>query len=416
MFHPVSLFIGLRYTRAKRRNHFISFMSFTSMIGIALGVAVLITVLSVMNGFDHEIRERIFGMARQVTVSAYSGNLTHWQELQTTVTHYPGVLYEAPFVQSQGMLTEGGLVRPVLIYGIQPSQEKNMSILADKFVAGNLEVLQPGKFGIVIGQKIADSLGLQVGDKVNLVTPSVSVTPMGVAPRFKRFTVVGVFKIGNGFDFDSSLAYLNMQDAQALFQMGDSISGLRLKINDLYEAPLLAKNLSRTLSDDYLVSDWTQDYGAFFSAIKMEKTMMFLMLLLIVAVAAFNLVSSLVMVVNDKRSDIAILRTFGATPRTILTIFIVQGTVIGLVGTLLGLIGGVALAENATAIVSGLQHLFQVQLIASDVYYVDYLPSQLLWSDVIKICCAAFIMSLLATLYPAWDASRTQPAEALRYE
>ena len=416
MFRPVSLFIGLRYTRAKRRNHFVSFMSFSSMIGIALGVAVLITVLSVMNGFDEEIRHRIFGMARQITVSAYGGNLDHWQPLDQEIKQQAGVVATAPFVSSQGLLTNDGSVRPVMIYGIDPAREAAVSILASKMVAGSLKSLKAGGFGIVIGQKLADSLGVSVGDYINLVTPTATVTPAGVIPRFKRFKVVGLFTIGNGFDFDTTLAYLNMKDAQTLFQMGHTISGIRIKATDLYAAPALAKTISHALSDDYAVSDWTQDFGAFFAAIKMEKTMMFLMLLLIVAVAAFNLVSSLVMVVNDKRADIAILRTFGATPRLILYTFIVQGTVIGLTGTLLGLAGGIFLATHATEIVSGIQALFHVQLISSDVYYVNYLPSKLDWLDVTKICLASFGMTLLATLYPAWDASRTEPATALRYE
>lgn len=416
MFRPVSLFIGLRYTRAKRRNHFVSFMSFSSMIGIALGVMVLITVLSVMNGFDAEIRHRIFGMARQITVSAYSGNVQNWQSLQQELDHQPGVVATAPFVGNQGLLTADGAVKPVLIYGIDPQAESRVSILAEKMVEGRLSNLTPGSFGMVIGQKLADSLGIGVGDYVNLVTPNATVTPAGIVPRFKRFKIVGLFKIGNGFDFDTSLAYMSLKDAQTLFQMNRGITGIRLKTTDLYQAPALAKRISHALADNYLVSDWSQDFGAFFAAIKMEKTMMFLMLLLIVAVAAFNLVSSLVMVVNDKRADIAILRTFGATPTMILTIFMVQGMVIGVIGTLLGLLGGVWLAHHATEIVSGIQHLFHVQLIASDVYYVDYLPSKLDWSDVTKVCLAAFSMTLLATVYPAWDASRTEPAQALRYE
>ncbi len=416
MFYPLELFIGLRYTRAKRRSNFISFMSFSSMIGIALGVMVLITVLSVMNGYDYEIRHRIFGMARQITISSYAGNLNGWQPLEKNVDQMPEVVSSAPFVQNQGLLTNQGLVRPVAVFGINPAQEKNLSILSSKFVTGKLDNLMPGSFGIVIGQKLADQLGVSIGDKINLVTPTATITPAGIMPRFKRFTVVGVFKIGNGFDFDSSLAYINLQDAQALFQMGNAISGLQLKINDLYQAPAISKKISHALHDDYLVGNWTQDFGAFFSAIKMEKSMMFLMLLLIIAVAAFNLVSSLVMVVNDKRSDIAILRTLGATPRSILKIFIIQGSIIGCIGTALGLLGGILLATHVTQAVNLIQNLFHVQLFASDVYYVDYLPSRLNGMDVLKVCGAALIMSLIATLYPAWDASRTQPAQALRYE
>ena len=416
MFHPLSFFIGLRYTRAKRRNNFISFMSFSSMIGIALGVMVLITVLSVMNGFDYEIKHRIFSMARQITVSNFAGNLDDWQGVQKEVKKNPEVLETAPFVMNQGLVSNQGLVRPVMVFGVDPAQEAKISILSEKVVAGKFSQIAPGSFGVAIGQQLADDLGLSLGDKLTLVTTSGTFTPAGFMPRFKRFKVDAIFKIGNGFDFDSSLAYINLHDAQALFEMGQSVSGVRLKIKDLYAAPALATEISHQLHDEYFVSNWTKEFGAFFSAIKMEKSMIFLMLLLIIAVAAFNLVSSLVMVVNDKRADIAILRTLGATPRTILMIFIVQGSIIGFVGTLIGLISGLLLASHVTEIVNGIQHLFHVQLIATGVYYVDYLPSRIEWSDVFLICGAALGMSFLATLYPAWDASRTEPAEALRYE
>lgn len=416
MFHPIEFFIGLRYTRAKRRNHFVSFMSFSSMIGIALGVMVLITVLSVMNGFDYEIRHRVLGMAKQITISSYAGNLSDWQTVQQQVRTMPDILASAPFVESQGLLSGQGMVRPVAVFGIDPKEESKLSILPQKMIAGSLDQLIPGQFTIVLGQKLASQLGVTIGDKINLVTTTPTVTPLDIMPRFKRFTVAGIFKIGNGFEYDSSVAYINLHDAQVLFQMGAGVSGLQLKIANTYQAPDFAKKIMTQLHYHYVVSDWTEEFGAFFSAIKMEKSMMFLMLLLIIAVAAFNLVSSLVMVVNDKRSDIAILRTLGATPRTILTIFIVQGSVIGLVGTLLGLIFGILLASHVTGLVDWIQHAFHVQLIASDVYYVDYLPSRIEWPDVAKITFAALAMSLLATLYPAWDASRTQPAQALRYE
>ncbi len=416
MFYPIALFIGLRYTRAKRRNHFISFISLTSMIGIALGVAVLITVLSVMNGFDQEIRSRIFGMANHMTINTLDGRLLNWQGLADEVKQYPGVIATAPFVSGQGMLLNRGLNHPSIITGVDPSQEAKVSIIAQKMVGGNFNALQPGQFDIIIGAQLAQSLGVDLGDKVTLLIPSVAVTPLGVMPRYKPFTVVGIFKVGNGFGFDSDLGYINIKDAQALFQLGNAVSGLRLKLTDLYLAPKLTQAISQKLPTNYLVSNWTYDYGSLFHAIQLEKTMMFLILLLLVAVAAFNLVSTLVMVVTDKRSDIAILRTLGATPRTILAIFMVQGSIVGLVGTLLGLIGGVSLALNVTKIVNGIQNIFHVQLLSSNIYYVNYLPSQLLWSDVFNISITALLMSLLATLYPAWRAARTQPAEALRYE
>lgn len=416
MFKPVSLFIGLRYTRAKKRNHFISFISLTSMIGIALGVAVLITVLSVMNGFDEQIRNRVFAMAQQVTVRSFSGNLTNWNNLSDQLTHFPGVTGVAPFVAGQGLLTSEGQNSPIIVQGIFPDKESAVSDLANKVVKGSLNNLQANQYGIVIGQKLAETLGLIVGDKVTLLIPSATVTPLGVFPQMRRFTVAGIFKVGNGFGFESELAYINLNDAQKLFMMNSGISGLQLKLHDLYAAPQITQQLMQQLPAGYQVSDWTQDYGAFFQAVKLEKTMIFYILVLIIAIAAFNLVSTLVMVVNDKRADIAILRTLGATPNMILATFMVQGMIIGVVGTLLGLIGGLFLALHATEIVNAIQNIFHVQLLSSDVYFVDYLPSQVQPLDVIKICSIAFLMSLVATIHPAWTAARTQPAEALRYE
>jgi lipoprotein-releasing system permease protein len=386
------------------------------MMGIALGVAVLITVLSVMNGFDQEIRSRIFGMANQVTVSSISGSITHWEALEADLTHYPGVTGVAPFVSGQGILVSQGLTHPVMLTGISPARETKVSMISQKMVTGSFANLTSGSFGIILGAKLAASLGVGIGDKVTLLIPSATITPLGVMPRFKVFKVVGIFQIGNGFGFDSELAFLHLQDAQNLFQLGNAVTGLRLKLTDLYAAPGISQALSNKLPPNYAITNWTQDYGSLVHAIALEKTMMFLILLLLIAVAAFNLVSTLVMVVTDKRADIAILRTLGATPRTILAIFMVQGTIVGLVGTLLGVIGGVILALNATQMVNFIETAFHVQLLSSDVYYVNFLPSQLAWPDVFHISIAALAMSLVATLYPAWRAARTQPAEALRYE
>lgn len=416
MFKPLSIFIGLRYTRAKRRNHFISFISLSSMLGIALGVAVLITVMSVMNGFDEAIKSRILGMARQVTVSTYTGVLRDWQKMVQRVSHYPQVVAAAPFVTGQGMLANQGQVSPVMVTGIVPAEEQKVSILGHKMLDGSLTDLKPQRFGIVLGVNLADRLGLGVGSKVTLVTPQATPTPAGVIPRFKRFTVVGIFKVGNGAGFDDQAAFIHQTDAQALFQLRGAVSGIRLKLQDIYDARQLTQQLQKDLAGDYLVSNWTQEYGAFFSAISLEKTMMFLILTLIIAVAAFNLVSSLVMVVTDKKADIAILRTLGASPAMIMRIFMVQGCIVGIVGTVLGLVGGVILALNVTGLVSWIEATFHIQLLSSDVYYVNYLPSKLIWSDVMRIAFMALGMSLIATIYPAWRASRTQPAEALRYE
>ncbi|MEM1243890.1 MAG: lipoprotein-releasing ABC transporter permease subunit [Pseudomonadota bacterium] len=417
MFNPVSIYIGLRYTQAKRRNHFISFISLTSMLGIALGVTVLITVLSVMNGFDNEIRSRVLEMAPQVVVRNDGGAMQNWQHWQRRIRQLPDVNAVVPFIAGQGMLTHEGLVYPAVVNGIEPKQEKTISQLGNKMVAGSLSDLKPGQFGIILGQTLADNLDLSVGDKVMLVTPEASLSPIGIVPRYKRFKVVGIFNAGNGFGFDSQLAFIDFKDAQVLYQLQPGeVSGLRLKVSNFYHAPMIAAAIAAKLPTHFFVANWTQTYGALFKAIKLEKNMMFLILLLIVAVAAFNLVSTLVMVVNDKRADIAILRTFGATPRTIMVIFIVQGFIVGVIGTILGLLGGLLLASNVTSVVNVIEKYFHVQLLSSSVYFVNYLPSKIIPSDVIHICIAAFLLSLIATIYPAWRASRTQPAEALRYE
>ncbi len=416
MFRPAAIFIGLRYTRAKRRNHFISFISLMSMFGIALGVLVLITVLSVMNGFDREIKKRVFSLWPPITVSGVSGYISNWHEVQRIIDDNPSVIATAPFVSGQILLTDNGQVQPAMLNGIDPAQEKRLSALAKKVVQGHLTDLVAGGFGIVLGEDLANRLGVMLGDKVTVVTTQMSISPAGAIPRFKRFTVVGIFHAGSGFGFDISLAFIHLADSQILFQMGKSVSGLHANIKNIYAAQKVGDELAETLGPSARISDWTQQFGPFFSAVKLEKTMMFFILMLIVAVAVFNLVCSLVMVVNDKESDIAILRTIGATPRLIVAIFVVQGAIIGVVGTVLGVIGGIALALNVTAIVAWIERVFHVQFLSSSVYYVNYLPSELLFSDVIQISAVALLLSLLATLYPAWRASRTEPVEALRYE
>ena len=416
MFRPAALFIGLRYTRAKRRNNFISFISLVSMIGIALGVMVLITVLSVMNGFDREIRSRVFSMVPAITVSSLSGAIPHWETMQQKVLGFQGVKAAAPFVTSEVLLNYGGSVQPSLLSGILPDQEANITALADKMVQGHLSDLKPGSFTIVLGEGLAQQLNVSVGDKVTLMTPQVTMSPAGVMPRFKRFTVVGIFRAGNGFGFDRAMGFVHLNDAQRLNGMGAYVTGLHLKINNIYAAPNLALDMMDTFSPDITVTTWADQFGEFFHAVQMEKTMMFFILLLIIAVAAFNLVSTLVMVVNEKQADIAILRTFGATPGTILSIFMVQGGLIGIFGTLLGVLSGVLLAYNVTDIVNFIEHVFHVQLISSNVYFVNYLPSEIQWPDVIKISLASLVLSLLATLYPAWRASKLDPVESLRYE
>ncbi len=416
MFRPFALYIGLRYTRAKKHNHYISFISLISILGIALGIAVLITVLSVMNGFDYEIHNHIFNMANQVAVSDVSGVMTDWHKLSKKISTLDDVRAVAPFISEQGMLTNAGVTSGVMLSGVLPQLETQVSKIGDKMVQGNITALKPGAFGIILGQELADNLQLSLGDQVTLVTPKATQTPIGILPRFKRFKVVGIFQIGGGFGFDSSLALIHLNDAQKLFQLGAGISGLRLRISNLYIAPKVSDELIKMLPERYMVTNWTQQYGQYFKAISMEKTMMFVILLFIIAVAAFNLVSGLVMTVTDKQADIAILRTLGASPKTILTIFILQGSIIGIIGTLLGVIGGIILALNAPQIVANIEHAFHTHFISASVYFIDYLPSRLDWRNVLHVSLAALIMSLLATIYPAWKAARTQPAEALRYE
>jgi len=416
MFKPAALFIGLRYTRAKRRNSFISFISLASMLGIALGVAVLITVLSVMNGFDQEIQKRVFSMVSPITVSSDTGYLKDWQGLQKIVAEIPAISASAPFVNGEVLLNYSGGVQPALITGILPAEEPKVSQIATKMIKGKLGDLEAGKFGIILGESLANRLSADIGDKVTVVIPQVSLSPAGVIPRFKRFTVVGIFRAGGGFGFDAGLGYIHMVDAQRLLGLGDDVTGLHLNTPNVYAAPRLADNLESQLSSTANITTWADQFGEFFHAVKLEKTMMFLILLLIIAVAAFNLVATLVMVVNEKQSDIAILRTFGATPGMIMSIFIIQGGLVGLFGTLLGLIGGLLLASNATAIVNGIQDLFHVQFLSSNVYFVNYLPSQIQASDIVTICLVSLLLSLLATIYPAWHASRMDPVESLRYE
>lgn len=414
MFRPLSVFIGMRYTRAKRRNHFISFISLTSMVGLALGVLVMILVLSVMNGFDRELRTRILGMVPHATISSYQP-IDDWRGLADRVQSHPEVEAVAPFTQLQGMLTHSGGVQPVLVNAVLPEAEKNVSIIEQHMVEGSLADLKDGEFGIVIGEISARRFRVAIGDKLTFILPEASVTPAGVFPRLKRFTVVGVFKVGA--ELDSSLALIHVGDAARLSRwQPNQVEGVRLKLKDLFQAPEVAWRIAGQLGDDYMARDWTRSHGSLFQAIQMEKTMIALLLLLIVAVAAFNIISTLVMVVTDKKADIAILRTLGMTPQQIMLVFMVQGSVIGVVGTLIGGVLGVVAALNVTEWVAGLESLLGRKFLSSDVYFINYLPSQLRVEDVVLICSAALSMSFLATLYPAWRAARTQPAEALRYE
>jgi len=415
MFRPLELFIGLRYTRAKRRNHFISFISASSMLGIMLGVTALITVLSVMNGFHKEVRERILGMASHATILGLEGGLKEWPRVMELAAQHPRVVGSAPFVEVQAMLAGPRRASGALVRGVVPELEPRVSDVGEKMREGRFDALQPGQWGIVLGRELAAVLGVQMGGKVTLLVPQLNVTPAGMMPRFKGFTVVGIFEVGMG-EYDSGVALVHAEDAAKLLRLEEGMSGVRLKLDDMYLAPAVVRELANRLPGIYRVSDWTQQHRNFFAALQTEKRMMGLILFLIVAVAAFNIVSTLVMVVTDKQSDIAILRTLGASSGSVMAIFIVQGATLGLLGTLLGIAGGIALSLNLEAIVKGIEDAFGVQFLDPNIYYISRLPSDLHWSDVGLISITAFVITLLATLYPAWRASRVQPAEALRYE
>lgn len=416
MFQPYQLYVGLRYTRAKRRNHFISFISMISILGIALGVTALITVTSVMNGFEQEMRERIVGATSHATITSFDDTLEDWESISVLASENKDVIGVAPYVEGQVMLVNSGRSTGALIRGILPSAEPAVSELATSMLrdADISTSLEPGEYGILLGKDLAAYLGLYEGDKVTVITPEASVTPMGFVPRMKRFTVTGVFSFGM-YQYDRNLAVMHAADSAKLLRLKASYSGVRLKLQDASLAPIIASEIRSRIGFDYYVSDWTQQNKNYFMAVKLEKTMMFIILSMIVAVAAFNIVSTLVMAVQDKQSDIAILRTQGATPGSIMSIFLVQGTLIGVLGTVAGLVGGILLAHNIDVVVPFIER-FTGPVLDPEVYYIDEMPSDLRIPDVIKIGIVSFSLSVLATLYPAWRASRTDPAEALAYE
>ncbi|MFK8333148.1 lipoprotein-releasing ABC transporter permease subunit [Pseudomonas sp. BJa5] len=414
MFRPLSIFIGARYTRAKRRNHFISFISMTSMIGLSLGVLAMIVVLSVMNGFQREMSARILGMVPHASILGVQP-LDAWQPVADAALKNPRVIAAAPLTEMEGMLSYKGAMQPIQVSGIDPAQEGKVSIVGQHIVQGSLQGLQPGEYGVVIGEITARRFRLNVGDKLTLIVPEVSSAPGGITPRMQRLNVVGVFKVGA--ELDGSMAYIHMADAAQMQRwQPNQVQGVRLKLKDLYEAPQVSKAIAASLGGEYRADDWSHTQGSLFSAMKMEKTMIGLLLLMIIAVAAFNIIATLIMVVNDKGADIAILRTIGATPAQIMGTFMVQGTLIGIVGTLIGGVLGVIAALNVSQIVGWLERVSGQHIFTSDVYFISSLPSELQWGDVALICSAGLVMSFLATLYPAWRASQVEPAYALRYE
>lgn len=412
---PYELLLGFRYTRAKRRNGFISFISLSSMLGIALGVTALITVLSIMNGFQEELRDRILGMTAHMTINERTDRLEDWQTLYNQVINQPHVEGAAPNIMEQGMLTMGNKVNGVAIRGILPEFEGQVADIGTKMTFGSLDGLQPKKYNIILGHELALSLGASVGDKVTLIAPQGSVSPVGVVPRIKRFTVSGIFEAGM-HEYDSGLAIVHIEDAKKVFKYGDSVGGLQLKLDDLFNVGEVKSELAGVVDRTLYMRDWRQQHSNFFKAIEMEKRMMFIVLTLIIMVAAFNIVSTMVMVVTDKQSDIAVLRTIGATPMSIQLIFIIQGLIIGMLGVILGLIGGLSLALNIDVIVPFIEQLLGFKFFPPDIYYISSVPSKLVWSDVWYITGLAFLLTLLATLYPARKASKVNPAEALRYE
>ncbi len=410
------LFIGLRYTRAKRRHHLISFISLTSLLGIVIGMTALITVMSVMNGFQKEIRTRILGVASHIQVSGVNEKLADWQGVANEAIIHSQVEAAAPYISAQGMVSFNQVVRGALVRGVLPSTEDKVADFSRMMISGELNNLVPGEFGIVVGAELAQSLGASQGDKIVLISPQGQITPAGILPRLKQFTITGIFKAGH-FEYDSTLVLIHMADAQKLYRMeSNQVSGVRLKLQDLFQAQQVVQELIPMISATTYISDWTSQHANYFRAIQIEKRMLSLILALLILVAAFNIVSTLVMAVTDKQPDIAILRTLGASPRSIMKIFIIQGTLIGILGTILGVLGGVLLAFNVDSVIASIEYLFTVQFLSHEVYYISEVPSDPHLVDILTVAILSFGLTILATIYPSYRASKVNPAEALRYE
>ena len=411
----LELFIAVKYIRTKRSNKFISFISLISMLGIAVGVWALITVMSVMNGFEKEFRDRILGVASHLEISSSNGRLENWQDVKATLENNEDVIGMAPFINGQGMIVNGKNVTGAVIRGVDPDYEQDVSEILGKITYGDAATLQEGEYNIIIGDSLASSLGVTLGSKITVLSPQGQVTPAGMLPRLKRFTVSGIFKIGM-YEYDSGMALIHVKDAAKLFRTNNKVDGVRLKLDNVFEARQTGRKLLSELGYEYRMRDWTSAHASFFRALKTERRMMFIILFVIILVAAFNIVSTMVMVVTDKQSDIAIMRTLGLTPSRVMKIFMIQGTILGLIGTLIGLFFGVITALNISEIIGFIEHVFNTEFMPLELYQVSGFPSQLEWADVIKTCIGAFIVSVLATYYPAKQGAKVNPAEALRYD
>lgn len=410
----VELFIGLRYLRAKRRSRFVSFISLISIAGIALGIMALIVITSVMNGFQAEIRTRILGTTAHIKVAGDHGRLGEWRSVLEQIKTFPGVIHVAPYIDSEAMIIQREFVSAALVQGVIPSFETGVSHLGDKMLEGEITNLKSGAYRIILGIDLARNLNAQLGDKIVLVNPQAMLTPIGLVPRVKKFTVAGIFRVGM-YEYDSALALIHLDDSAKFNRFQNQISGLRIAVDEVFIAPQMSRHLQARLPHNK-ITDWTEENVNFFHALKVEKVVMFVILTLIILVAVFNVVSNLVMMVTEKQGDIAILRTLGLSPLSIMVIFMIQGLMVGFIGSILGLLSGVLIALNIDVLVPVIEYVSGIKFFSEDIYYINYVPSLMYWEDVIDIGIVAFVLTIVATLYPAFNAAKTKPAQVLRYD